>query len=78
LTGIDAYEGLVDFFAVQLFGKIPALTFPSLQKAAGARVVEKFVLSAMVRELEGDVLIRNCPSLSPKRHCACPSLISED
>jgi glycosyltransferase involved in cell wall biosynthesis len=50
LTGIDAYEGLVDF-AVQLL-EDPAL-HSQFAKAARARVVEKFSMKRMVRELEG-------------------------
>jgi glycosyltransferase involved in cell wall biosynthesis len=63
LTGIDAYEGLVDF-AVQLL-EDPEL-HSQFAKAARARVVEKFSMNRMVRELEGvyDSVIA--------RHCACP------
>jgi L-malate glycosyltransferase len=50
LTGIDGYEGLVDF-AVQLL-EDPEL-HSQFAKAARARVVDKFSMKRMVRELEG-------------------------
>jgi len=60
LTGIDDYEGLVDY-AVQLL-EDPEL-HSQFAKAARARVVDQFSMNRMVKELEGvyeSVIARHC------------------